>query len=100
MPTFTHPTLLVMSYTPYGFTLPSSLSLKLYTLTSIGSLLGRNSLPPFLKFPTNSFFFVSTVLHQLDQKIIYPYYDFKHLTEKYFEIGMKLNDFSIQLVKY
>ena len=41
-----------------------------------------------------------TVLHQLDQKIIYPHYDFKHLTEKYFEIGMKLNDFSIQLVKY
>src|SRR5450759_3233709 len=40
------------------------------------------------------------VLHQLDQKIIYPHYDFKHLTEKYFEIGMKLNDFSIQLVKY
>ena len=42
----------------------------------------------------------NTVLHQLDQKIIYPHYDFKHLTEKYFEIGMKLNDFSIQLVKY
>jgi len=41
-----------------------------------------------------------TVIHQLDQKIIYPHYDFKHLTEKYFEIGMKLNDFSIQLVKY
>src|SRR5665647_1053148 len=41
-----------------------------------------------------------TVLHQLDQKIIYPHHDFKHLTEKYFEIGMKLNDFSIQLVKY
>ena|SRR5665647_745396 len=41
-----------------------------------------------------------SVLHQLDQKIIYPHYDFKHLTEKYFEIGMKLNDFSIQLVKY
>jgi hypothetical protein len=40
------------------------------------------------------------VLHQLDLKIIYPHYDFKHLTEKYFEIGMKLNDFSIQLVKY
>ena len=40
------------------------------------------------------------VLHQLDQKIIYPHYDFKYLTEKYFEIGMKLNDFSIQLVKY
>ena len=40
------------------------------------------------------------VLHQLDQKIIYPHYDLKHLTEKYFEIGMKLNDFSIQLVKY
>ena len=39
------------------------------------------------------------VLHQLDKKIIY-HYDFKHLTEKYFEIGMKLNDFSIQLVKY
>jgi hypothetical protein len=44
--------------------------------------------------------FIITVLHQLDQKIIYPHYDFKHLTEKYFEIGMKLNDFSIQLVKY
>ena len=42
----------------------------------------------------------TAVLHQLDQKIIYPHYDFKHLTEKYFEIGMKLNDFSIQLVKY
>src|SRR5664280_658947 len=28
------------------------------------------------------------------------HYDFKHLTEKYFEIGMKLNDFSIQLEKY
>ena len=42
----------------------------------------------------------STVLHQLDQKIIYPHYDFKHLTEKYFEIGMKLDDFLIQLVKY
>ena len=43
---------------------------------------------------------LTPVLHQLDQKIIYPHYDFKHLTEKYFEIGMKLNDFSIQLVKY
>ena len=41
-----------------------------------------------------------SVLHQLDQKIIYPHYDFKHLTEKYFEIGMKLDDFLIQLVKY
>ena len=41
-----------------------------------------------------------SVLHQLDQKIIYPHYDFKHLTEKYFEIGMKLDDFRIQLVKY
>ena len=45
-------------------------------------------------------FLSGSVLHQLDQKIIYPHYDFKHLTEKYFEIGMKLNDFSIQLVKY
>ena len=42
----------------------------------------------------------TAVLRQLDQKSIYPHYDFKHLTEKYFEIGMKLNDFSIQLVKY
>ena len=42
----------------------------------------------------------NAVLHQLDQKIIYPHYDFKHLTEKYFEIGMKLDDFLIQLVKY
>ena len=42
----------------------------------------------------------TAVLHQLDQKIIYPHYDFKHLTEKYFEIGMKLDDFLIQLVKY
>ena len=33
-----------------------------------------------------------SVLHQLDQKIIYPHYDFKHLTEKYFEIGMKLRN--------
>ena len=41
-----------------------------------------------------------TVLHQPDQKIIYPHYDFKHLTEQYFEIGMKLDDFLIQLVKY
>ena len=44
--------------------------------------------------------FSPVVLHQLDQKIIYPHYDFKHLTEKYFEIGMKLDDFLIQLVKY
>ena len=36
--------------------------------------------------------YISTVLHQLDQKIIYPHYDFKHLTEKYFEIGMKLRN--------
>ena len=42
----------------------------------------------------------NAVLHQLDPKIIYPHYDFKHLTEKYFEIGMKLDDFLIQLVKY
>ena len=35
-------------------------------------------------------FVLCPVLHQLDQKIIYPHYDFKHLTEKYFEIGMKL----------
>ena len=42
----------------------------------------------------------NAVLHQLDQKIIYPHYDFKHLTETYFEIGMKLDDFLIQLVKY
>src|SRR5665811_2165890 len=35
---------------------------------------------------------VKAVLHQLDQKIIYPHYDFKHLTEKYFEIGMKLRN--------
>jgi len=35
-----------------------------------------------------------------EPKIIYPHYDFKHLTEKYFEIGMKLDDFLIQLVKY
>src|SRR5665647_3437591 len=46
---------------------------------------------PFMLFP---------VLHQLDPKIIYSHYDFKHLTEKYFEIGMKLDDFLIQLVKY
>ena len=43
---------------------------------------------------------ITSVLHQLDQKIIYPHYDFKHLTEKYFEIGMKLDDFLIQLMKY
>ena len=44
--------------------------------------------------------YVISVLHQLDQKIIYPHYDLKHLTEKYFEIEMKLDDFLIQLVKY
>src|SRR5665647_1794580 len=43
---------------------------------------------------------LNSVLHQLDQKIICPHYDFKHLTEKYFEIGMKLDDFLIQSVKY
>jgi hypothetical protein len=32
------------------------------------------------------------VLHQLDQKIIYLHHDFKHLTEKHFEIGMKLRN--------
>src|SRR5665647_3987062 len=42
----------------------------------------------------------TSVLHQLDQKIIYPHYDFKHLTEKYFEIVMGIDDFLIQLVKY
>ena len=36
--------------------------------------------------------FEITVLHQLDQKIIYPHHDFKHLTEKHFEIGMKLRN--------
>ena len=42
--------------------------------------------------------FQNAVLHQLDQKIIYPHYDFKHLTEKYFEIGMKLrNDFKYNI---
>ena len=30
---------------------------------------------------TNSGLRIYTVLHQLDQKIIYPHYDFKHLTE-------------------
>src|SRR5665647_134711 len=40
------------------------------------------------------FIYLKTVLHQLDQKIIYPHYDFKHLTEKYFEIGMKLRNSS------
>ena len=57
------------------------------------------------KKSTNSFYsyaslHITTVFHQLDQKIIYPHHDFKHLTEKHFEIGMKLNDFLIQLVKY
>src|SRR5450759_1072654 len=51
-------------------------------------------------YPMFSICSPTPVLHQLDQKIINPHYDFKHLTEKYFEIGMKLNDFSIQLVKY
>src|SRR5680860_905625 len=45
-------------------------------------------------------FYPKAVLHQLDQKIIYPHYDFKHLTEKYFEIGMKLDDFLIKLVYF
>src|SRR5665811_2108777 len=56
------------------------------------------SITLFLAAPV--FILLISVLHQLDQKIIYPHCYFKHLTEKYFEIGMKLNDFSIQLVKY
>src|SRR5674536_601 len=62
-----------------------------------------NSKPPSERISiTTSFGTIlrNSVLHQLDQKIIYPHYDFKHLTEKYFEIGMKLDDFLIQLVKY
>ena len=60
-----------------------------------------NSYPDTKRWPWPSYVASRyTVLHQLDQKIIYPHYDFKHLTEKYFEIGIKLNDFSIQLVKY
>ena len=43
---------------------------------------------------------LTPVLHQLDPKIIYLHCDFKHLTEKYFEIGMNLDNFPIQLVKY
>ena len=41
---------------------------------------------------TKNTFTLLAVLHQLDQKIIYPHYNFKHLTEKYFEIGMKLRN--------
>ena len=41
---------------------------------------------------TGTYSVLSAVLHQLDQKIIYPHYDFKHLTEKYFEIRMKLRN--------
>ena len=33
-------------------------------------------------------------------EVVLPRLNSYHLTEKYFEIGMKLNDFSIQLVKY
>ena len=43
-------------------------------------------------YPMFSICSPTPVLHQLDQKIIYPHYDFKHLTEKYFEIGMKLRN--------
>ena len=64
---------------------------QLSTATWWKSYLHHGPLSSYLSF---------TVLHQLDQKIIYPHYDFKHLTEKYFEIGMKLDDFLIQLVKY
>jgi hypothetical protein len=53
------------------------------------STLLSDDAPQFRKLTSQH---ANSVLHQLDQKIIYPHYDFKHLTEKYFEIGMKLRN--------
>jgi len=80
-----------------------------FSVTMMSSLLGEGSPDGWLcitiieaddnsKAPLKTS--LGSVLHQLDQKIIYPHYDFKHLTGKYFEIGMKPDDFLIQLVKY
>ena len=55
-----------------------------------GEFSGKGIAARFLYDGTSNLTIQITVLHQLDQKIIYPHYDFKHLTEKYFEIGMKL----------
>src|SRR6185312_12452117 len=49
-----------MSYTPYGIALPRASEGKSWTSTFSGWPLGCHSRPPFLKLPTNSFFFVST----------------------------------------
>jgi len=68
----------------------------MYEVLLLSFLRPERSFPDYRQIP----FLQQAVLHQLDQKIIYPHYDFKHLTEKYFEIGMKLDDFLIQLVKY
>ena len=60
VPTFTQPVLAVTSYTPYGTALPRSLSAKSCTFTVRGVPAGSYSAPPLAKFPTSSFFFVST----------------------------------------
>ena len=48
VPTDTHPALVPTSYTPYGLALPSSVSMKSWTLTCSGSPLGCHSRPLFL----------------------------------------------------
>ena len=47
VPTDTHPVLVPTSYTPYGLALPSSVSMKSWTLTCSGSPLGCHSRPLF-----------------------------------------------------
>ena len=60
VPTLTHPMFAAMSYTPYGATLPRSLSAKSWTNTFRGCPTGSYSRPSAAKFPTSCFFFVST----------------------------------------
>src|SRR5665647_647009 len=88
---------LIFLSTPAG----SCSSLIIFRIVSLNSQSSRIILCPLqASSPSHLKMYLTSVLHQLDQKIIYPHYDFKHLTEKYFEIGMKLDDFLIQLVKY
>src|SRR5665811_1132793 len=59
----------------------------------------------FLHFPLYKTMFLQELLYYISTSPTgsenhLSHYDFKHLTEKYFEIGMRLIDFSIQLVKY
>ena len=63
VPTLTQPVFAAMSYTPYGATFPSCLSAKSWTLRLPWvHPTGSHSRPLAVKFPTSSFFLVSTLI--------------------------------------